>query len=168
MRNRRLQVHNLSLEEISEAWAYLARLPSPDLPQPLLPPHLKDLSPLDWHLLHHLLQQELQEALAKGAPDAEIEQLAASIVAKPRAAIASGFVDRRLRIRQHVGRQSVAELGVDGIDPQRGGQLGPGVGILVRSPSATEHGDERPLPAQAVVVYRAGDELLAGDRKSVV
>ncbi len=59
-RQRRL-VQNLSPEEISEAWAYLARLPSPDLPQPLLPPHLKDLSPLDWHLLHHLLQQELQE-----------------------------------------------------------------------------------------------------------
>lgn len=65
MRNRRLQVHNLSLEEISEAWAYLAHSPTPELPQALLPPHLKDLSPLDWTVLNHLLQQELQERDSK-------------------------------------------------------------------------------------------------------
>lgn len=61
MESQQLLVQSLSLEEISEAWDYLARLPSPDLPQPLLPPHLKALSPLDWHLLHQLLQQELRE-----------------------------------------------------------------------------------------------------------
>ena len=59
--SRRLAVSRLSLEEISEAWEYLAHLPSPEEPHPPLPPHLKSLTPLDWHVLHLLLQQELQE-----------------------------------------------------------------------------------------------------------
>lgn len=61
MESRQLVVNRLSLEQISEAWEYLAHLPSPDLPKPLLPPHLKQLSPLDWHVLNQLLLQELQE-----------------------------------------------------------------------------------------------------------
>jgi hypothetical protein len=58
-------VDRLSLEEISEAWAYLAHSPTPDQPQPPLSPSLRDLSPLDWNVLSHLLQQELQERDSK-------------------------------------------------------------------------------------------------------
>ena len=61
MEDRRLLVHRLSLDQICEAWEYLAHLPSPEEPPPPLPPHLKDLTPLDWHVLHLLLQQELKE-----------------------------------------------------------------------------------------------------------
>jgi hypothetical protein len=52
-------VNQLSLEEISAAWAYLAHSPTPEQPQPLLPPSLKNLSPRDWTVLSQLLQQEL-------------------------------------------------------------------------------------------------------------
>ena len=61
MENRQLLVHRLSLDQICEAWEYLAQSPSPEEPHPPLPPHLKDLTPLDWHVLHLLLQQELKE-----------------------------------------------------------------------------------------------------------
>ena len=55
-----LRSQELSLEEISAAWAHLAHLPSAG-PLPPLPPALKHLSPLDWHLLHNLLLRELEE-----------------------------------------------------------------------------------------------------------
>ena len=59
MENLQPLVHRLSLQEISEAWEYLAHLPSQGERQP--PPHLKDLSLVEWHLLHLLLQRELAE-----------------------------------------------------------------------------------------------------------
>ena len=49
-------LQDLSREQVEQALKFLAQ-PMPDS----VPPHLKDLSLVEWHLLHLLLQRELAE-----------------------------------------------------------------------------------------------------------
>ena len=63
---RRLQLsHEMSPEQVSQAWEFLVSLqppsslnPEPEYPKP--PPHLQHLSDADWYLLDSLLARELQ------------------------------------------------------------------------------------------------------------
>ena len=63
---RRLQLsHEMSSEQVSQAWEFLVSLPlpSPHNPEPEYPPppqHLSHLTDADWYLLDGLLCREMK------------------------------------------------------------------------------------------------------------
>ena len=93
--------------------------------------HLDDLDAVVDHRVAQAQEQDRQLLLEVGAEE------------QHRAAGRAHLVDRGAREAEHqLGRQAVAELGVDVVGADDAlGQLGPGVGGLVGEPGAAEHGD---------------------------